>query len=181
MSDLRVYVADLAAYNEGRLLGRWFDLADYAGDAEGLNDDIDAMLAENGRGDEWAIHDYDGAFPLEIRSSENPSLDGLAEYAEAVAEVERDMGMSDATRLVAAYLDEIGGDICNVAQNIAENYRGTYDSLAEFAEELTEDTSEIPDHLQYYIDWDKMGRDMEIGGDITSVNIGGELHIFWNH
>jgi len=34
-----------------------------------------------------------------------------------------------------------------------ENYSGCYKSLADYAEEITEGTGEIPDHLANYIDY----------------------------
>ena len=37
---------------------------------------------------------------------------------------------------------------------MAKIYVGTY------AEEITTDCYKIPDYLQFYIDWEKMGRDM---------------------
>jgi len=41
-----------------------------------------------------------------------------------------------------------------------------YKSLADYAEELTEGTVQIPENFVYYIDYERMGRDMEMSGDI---------------
>ncbi len=47
---------------------------------------------------------------------------------------------------------------------------------------LTEETTQIPEHLVFYIDCEKMGRDMELGGDVFTIETGyQEVHIFWNH
>ena len=63
-----------------------------------------------------------------------------------------------------------------------ESYSGCYKSLADYAEELTEETTEIPEHLRFYIDYEKMGRDMEMSGDVYTIETGyEEVHIFWNH
>lgn len=43
---------------------------------------------------------------------------------------------------------------------IEENYAGCHESLADFVEELTDGTTEIPESLAYYIDYEKMGRDI---------------------
>ncbi len=65
---------------------------------------------------------------------------------------------------------------------LEENYSGCYSSLADYAEELTEGTAEIPQHLANYIDYERMGRYMEMGGDIFTVETGyQEVHIFWAH
>ena len=53
--------------------------------------------------------------------------------------------------------------------------------MAEFAEQITEDTTDIPASLQYYIDYDAMGRDLEIN-DIIAIELGYEqIHVFWNN
>lgn len=55
-------------------------------------------------------------------------------------------------------------------------------SLAEYAQELTEETTEIPDHLAFYLDYEAMGRDMALGCDVFTIETGFEQeHIFWNH
>lgn len=66
-------------------------------------------------------------------------------------------------------------------QAIEVNDYGCYDSLADYAEELTTSTSEVPEHLSYYIDYDRMGRDMEMSGDIFTVETAhNEVHMFSN-
>ncbi len=78
----RTYLACLAAYNGGRLHGRWISAA------EGENhiwDEVRAMLAESPEADaqEWAIHDYEnfqGAHVSEYASFE--AVCALAEFIE---------------------------------------------------------------------------------------------------
>jgi len=54
--------------------------------------------------------------------------------------------------------------------------------MGDYAEELTEQTTQIPETLTYYIDYEKMGRDMEMSGDVFTIETGyEEVHIFWNH
>ncbi len=65
---------------------------------------------------------------------------------------------------------------------VEENYSGCYKSLANYAEELTEDTSQIPENFAYYIDYERMGRDMELNGDVYTVETAyDEVHVFWSH
>ncbi len=46
---------------------------------------------------------------------------------------------------------------------------------------MTTSTSEVPEHLSYYIDYDHMGRDMEMSGDIFPVETAhNEVHVFGN-
>lgn len=54
--------------------------------------------------------------------------------------------------------------------------------MADYAQELTEDTGNIPSHLEMYIDYERMGRDMELGGDIFTIETGyQEVQLFWSH
>lgn len=55
----RIYAACLAAYNSGRLHGRWIDAIQ---DPEDIQAEISEMLAASPIPDaeEWAIHDYEG-------------------------------------------------------------------------------------------------------------------------
>ena len=57
--EIRIYVADLAAYNNGKLHGVWIDATQ---NLEDIQDQINAMLAESPEGfaEEYAIHDYEG-------------------------------------------------------------------------------------------------------------------------
>ncbi len=49
-------------------------------------------------------------------------------------------------------------------------------------QELTEGTSEIPKDLEFYIDYERMGRDMEYSGDVFTIETAhDEVHVFWNH
>lgn len=60
-------------------------------------------------------------------------------------------------------------------------YLGAFDSVADYAQEITEETTEIPDHLQCYVDYASMARDIELNGDIITIELGHEVHIFANH
>ena len=57
--DIRIYVADLAAYNNGKLHGVWINVTD---DFDDIREQINKMLASSPEGfsEECAIHDYEG-------------------------------------------------------------------------------------------------------------------------
>ena len=62
-----------------------------------------------------------------------------------------------------------------------EDYCGCYSSLSDYAQELTEETTSIPQHLAMYIDYRAMARDMEYSGDVFTLEAGFEqVHVFWN-
>jgi hypothetical protein len=43
--------------------------------------------------------------------------------------------------------------------------------VADYAQELTEDAGNIPSHLEMYIDYERMGRDMEVHRDIFTIEM----------
>ena len=78
----RIYVACLAAYNNGRLHGRWIE----ASDPHEVWQQVSAMLAASPEPDaeEWAIHDYDGFHGCRI--SEYAGFDTVCALAEFLEE-----------------------------------------------------------------------------------------------
>tara|TARA_R110000851_G_scaffold58590_2_gene135937 strand:- start:355 stop:921 length:567 start_codon:yes stop_codon:yes gene_type:complete len=164
----RIYVACLAAYNNGRLHGAWID----ATEPDEVMERVRAMLAASPEPDaeEWAIHDYEG-------------FEGarLSEYAsfETVCALAAFIGEHGA--LGAKLYREFGDDLAQ-AEAAFEDYAGEYRSAADFAEEVTRDSgTEIPAALDYYIDWQALARDMAMNGEIMVFQTGfDEVHIFWS-
>jgi antirestriction protein len=56
--EIRIYLACLAAYNNGKLHGVWIDATN---DIDDIQDQINEMLESSPEEDaeEWAIHDYE--------------------------------------------------------------------------------------------------------------------------
>ena len=163
----RIYVACLAAYNNGFLHGAWIDAID---DLDVMQAQVAQMLAASPMqgAEEYAIHDYEdfGDFSL----SEYAGL----ERAHAIA-----IFLADAGKLGAMLLSHFCGDL-DAAQNALEEYAGCFDSAADFAQELTEETTSIPESLRFYIDYEAMARDMELSGDILALEEGfRRVHILW--
>ena len=167
--EIRIYVADLAAYNNGKLHGVWIDATQ---DLDDIQEQVNNMLAQSPEPDaeEYAIHDFEGFNGYSL--SEYEGLQSAHEVASFIEEY-----------------PEIGGELLDhfsdneeARKAAEESYCGCYKSLADYAEELTEETTQIPEHLQYYIDYEKMGRDMELSGDVFTIETGyEEIHIFWNN
>ena len=52
-------------------------------------------------------------------------------------------------------------------------------SLADYLQEVTEETTAIPHALRYYIDWQAMARDAEMNGELFAVSTGwNATHVF---
>ena len=169
--EVRVYVADLAAYNNGFLHGVWVDAAQ---DLDDMQEQVSEMLKASPCeevAEEYAIHDYEGFGAYSVSEYEGlESVHEVACFLEEFGEVAGDV------------LSHFGDNMEDARKALEENYNGCYSSLADYAEELTTDTSEIPKHLEFYIDYDRMGRDMEMSGDIFTVETGyQEVHVFWAH
>ena len=168
--DIKIYVADLAAYNNGKLHGVWIDATLELDD---IQDQINEMLADSPEelAEEWAIHDYEGFGSYSVSEYEGiQSLHEIACFIEEHGEIGSEL------------LSHFGDDLDDAKKAIEENYSGCYSSLADYAQELTEDTSQIPENLAFYIDYERMGRDMELGGDIFTIETAhDEVHIFWSH
>ncbi len=168
--EIRIYVADLAAYNNGKLHGVWINALDELDD---IQDQVNMMLATSPEefAEEYAIHDYErfGSYVL-------GEYEGLETAHEIACFIE------EHSDIAGELLNQFGGDLEEARKAVEENYCGCYSSLADYAEEITGETSSIPDHLASYIDYEKMGRDMELGGDVYTVEIGYQVvHVFWNH
>jgi len=170
----RIYVASLSDYNSGRLFGAWFDAAQ---DAETLLAGISEMLARSESfAEEWAIHDYEGFGRL--RLSEYESIENVARVARGIAE------HGEAFSAWASYLGSYEEDQLS---RFDDCYMGFWPSLTEYAEDLvdnlglaTELDRVVPELLQPYvsIDFASFGRDMEIGGDIVTVESSEQHGVF---
>lgn len=166
--EIRIYVACLAAYNNGILHGCWIN-------AEQEADDINAAIREMLKAspiegaEEWAIHDYEGFEGAHI--SEYEGIDQVAELAAFIAE-HGELG----GKLLAYF-----GDL-ETALNVFEHeFIGEYDATAGFVREFYEQNHGIPENLEFYIDWQSMAHDWEIN-DILALDSGrGSYLLFWSH
>jgi antirestriction protein len=170
MSQLKpkIYVACLAAYNNGFLHGDWIDAN------QGVDDlyvAVNTILVSSPIPDaeEFAIHDYDEFGGVCI--NEYTALDTVAALAEFIVEHDE---------LGAAVLGHVNEDIDEARKLLEECYHGEYDSEEDFAASLTEETMTIPEYFAYYIDYEKMARDWFIN-DYFSIEINHKTHVFSNY
>jgi antirestriction protein len=166
----RVWVACLAAYNNGKLHGRWVDVDD---DEDALWEKIREVLKSSPEplAEEWAFHDHE-------------YLPGVGEHSS----VEHVCAM-------AALVLEHGHGAVEAAANLYDDwqiadvfangcYRGTHDSEEDYLQGMYEDM-EAPGQgvnapfmgltIANYIDWAAVARDTE---EVRSHRVGGELHVF---
>ena len=163
----RIYVACLAAYNNGYLHGAWIDAGQ---EPWSIYDDVKVMLTASPitGAEEWAIHDYEGFG--DVRIEEYTGFDRVSALASFIAE-HGEIG--------AASLDYYCGDLEEAQEAITDRYMGEHASLADYVQEVTEETTAIPQTLHYYIDWQAMARDAEMSGDVFTVSTAYDVvHVF---
>ena len=121
--------------------------------------------------EEWAIHDYEGFEGAYV--GEYYSFGRVVELADFITEH---------GELGAEVLNHYGGSVKDALEAF-ENYSGEYESLADFAYELTEQSGvEIPKSVKDYIDYDAMAGDMSLSGDVLTFEAGpNAVHVFWAH
>lgn len=177
MTTPRIYVACLAAYNNGKLHGEWIDANQ---DADDLWKAINAILAKSPEpgAEEWAIHDYEGFEGIEL--GENPDI----AFVSKLAEIIDDKNGEVITRLHSHLGNAKTVDgLDETKEYFEEHYAGAFKSLEDWAYEFAMDTQGKDSLGSYasYIDWERVGRDAEIGGDVFTIDTDdGKTHVFWN-
>ena len=132
----RIYVADLEAYNNGRLEGEWLDLADY-NDADELMDAIQDVLKKSG-GEEYAIHDYEN-FPSVLYSEYMSKNDFQALYDVMETAKENDLPLAVVQEIVSQY-----------GEGAVDEFQGKYDNAEDFAYQLVDDLG-----IESFIDFER--------------------------
>ncbi len=169
----RIYVASLADYNAGKLIGKWIDATQ---DAQAIQAEIHDMLKQSREpiAEEWAIHDYEGFYGLDI--GEHSGIDSVAEAATLVIEH---------GPVFAKLVEHLGGlsQVEEAKHYMSNGYRGGYENLEDYAAEWVEDCyvdqlKNLPDFVRYHIDYEGVGRDLELNGDVFTVECDNEVHVF---
>lgn len=176
----RVWIACLAAYNEGHLHGKWVD----AIDVDELNEAAEEVIKTSPAlyAEEFAIHDYDGFGSLPSQLGEYPSLETVARIGAAIEEE---------GEAYLAYLEACEVDLNDAEQTseeaFREHYRGEWDSEEDYAyyevQELgwggvpaqvnigpswQEKTINVFEELSSYLDWESIARELFQHGTMVS-------------
>lgn len=161
MSDMQVYISNLGKYNEGELVGAWFqppiDL-----------EEMKEKIGLTGDYEEYAIHDYELPFSIEEYTpiSEINHLCALVEELEGTAVYKE---LSTIQSMWFSNLDELFDNKDNII------YYRDCESMSDVAAYYVEETGqlgEVPSKLQNYIDYQSLGRDMELEGNFLVTSNG---------
>jgi antirestriction protein len=121
----KIYVADLEAYNNGKLSGVWLDLMDYD-DADELMGAIQDFLKTTG-GEEYAIHDVEN-IPSRMYSEYMGQRDFEELYEMIDLAKDNDLPLEVVFQVVSQY-----------SPSAVDEFVGKYDSADDFAQELVDD------------------------------------------
>lgn len=179
LGALKVYIANLGVYNEGRLQGAWLSLP---ATTEEIQKAFDAAGIDGVRYEEYAIHDFENYTGIDLEIGEYSSIAHWNEVAENLAafdewELEQ----------IKAYTNVTGYDIWDVIENRSfEN--ATYvnvDLSASFNEErelayavvdeLNGGIENLSENiLEFHFDWEHFARELQWDFDAITEDMDDE-------
>lgn len=163
-----IYVACLAAYNNGKLHGQWIDATQEVSDIKLQIADMLTASPIHGA-EEYAIHDYDNFYDAGDVLGEYSNIETVHQVACAIQKHGK----------LFSKLFSYFSDVDEALQALENDYRGCYKQPQDYAREFIEETTTIPDNLAYYIDYEKMVQDWEYSGDIHIIKTAyDEHHVF---
>lgn len=167
MDDMRVWIGNLGKYNEGELVGGWFNLPveeeDFAEEI-GLND----------RYEEWAIFDTEN-LPFDV--DEYESLDELNRKYYMAEELLEQFGDD-----LYTIMRETGFDIDQIYDGKDDiYYHAGCDDMSDVAYEIIHECGYLDganEIITRYIDYEAFGRDLDLEGTYIICS-GGIYEIVW--
>jgi antirestriction protein len=129
--------------------------------------------------EEWAIHDHEGFGGL---VGESTGFDDVAAVAEALND-------GESSAFAVHWLIEDRGfsisDACEKASDVVVYQSDAHDLAADYAQEWVEECyseqlEALPSILRYSIDWERVARDLKLGGDIDEGEAFGERFLVTN-
>lgn len=138
----KVYIADLAAYNEGSLVGEWLDLSEF-GSGEEVMEKISELLKQwseeaGEEREEYSVHDMEN-FPKQMYSEGmgESSFQKVIDYWEAINGTDYPM------EVVEEFASLTGEDVTDAVSKMKDAYYGKFDSVDDFAREYVDSVGGI--------------------------------------
>lgn len=159
--DMQVYITNLGKYNEGELVGAWFQPPISL-------EEVKEKIGLNSQYEEYAIHDYE--LPFEI--NEYTSISEINRLCSLVSEIEGTPIFKEIKEIQNMWFSNLE-DLINHKDDIF--YYPDCDSMEDVAAYYIEETGqlgEVPSNLRNYIDYQALGRDMEMEGNFLVTNNG---------
>jgi antirestriction protein len=168
------WVGCLSCYNDGNLVGKWLTDPD-----EIRSYRCPKPVTVYSSHEELWVFDHENLPFIKGECSPSEFADLAEKWAAALDEIDADPD------IVLAYIDNVGVDYIEwdtLAEDFAESYAGEFEDLADYAYRLADDCGELPEGpYANYIDWEAVGRDYRLGGDVWTHEVGYKsMHIFRN-
>ena len=169
----RAWIGCLACYNEGRLIGEWFDAATAD---EVTTYDVHGAHSRADLHDELWVFDHEN---IPVRGELDPLT--AAEWGRVYTEV----GPEHWPPLCAwvesgNYIAEGNTDLPSIS-DFEERYCGRWDDFREYAEQLADDIgllADVPEEIARYFDWRSWTRDLAFDYSTYDDPEGG-VFVFW--
>ena len=146
----RAWIGCLACYNEGRLVGDWFDAA--------TADEVTLADVHEGSGPGYAECEELWCF---VRGEMDPLT--AAAWGRCLAEVDEHLRPALCAWVESGdYVAEGTGDLPSIS-DFEERYRGAWDSFREYAEQQADVVGKllgVPEEIARYFDWSAWTRDL---------------------
>lgn len=162
MDEFKVWVGCLACYNEGRLIGEWFDAIEAPQDAKEFNDAVEGHLTIDGaEGHEefWCLDTDNSPVSGEMSPSE------AVEYAELIEDLSIPM------EALTAWLESTGETLTADAVETAESrFIGDEEAFDDVLDNCYP-ADDLPDWAQssYGVIIENIRRDWRLGGDVVEL------------
>ena len=159
-NDINVWVGDLAEYNSGELYGKWIEFPT----------DLDTLYNEvlKDGNEEWYIGDYDSIINLEGYSFKQ--INEIAECIQGMDSLEKEI-------FVAMHESGFFSDLESLIECMENNDFMTFHdckNMSDVAYSWYEETGQMAELEKvinpFYIDWELLGRDMDIEGTYLQIN-----------
>lgn len=187
---MRVWIGCLACYNDGRVIGRWYD-ADKAGDVTTRDLHAGSGIVTDDAGyvdGERVYGPHEELWVMDVDEAPHPSLCKEMSPADAQAIAEALESVGEEAEPFAAWVDNYGYDLAAYEQEslslmVAEfedAYCGIYDSREEYAQELAEELGAVPSEYTWpasYIDWTSAACDLFMDY-FDAPAPGGRIYVF---
>lgn len=169
---IKVSIANLGKYNEGKLISKWLELP---ASHDEINNTLKKIGIDGKTYEEYLIVDYEFSKKIKFDIPEHSSVLQLNEIA-------KELESLDEVQLYAvqAYIELYGSDIDYVMDAIKfaknENYNILYDcrSMIDVAYHIINESGiyDLPEIAKTYFDYESFARDLEIEGNFVFVDGG---------
>lgn len=157
---IKIYVANLAQYNNGNIVGDWFELPSSFSE-------ISKKCQLSPTEEEWIILDYEAPFKI----GEYDSIDHLNEIAEELSAVSNE----NLQYLDSLYDAGVFADFDEAVERIDKIDVTGFTSWSDYAEWYVEEGGYLvglPDIILGYIDYEGMGKELSIDPELIQMDDG---------